>query len=177
MARDDPRIARLYGDRGSRQPGPSGPRYGIVPALWVLGLWALGLGAAVLAVVALILALRRPPVEEQLHAWGILRPDEQVWLYHDHSARGDGSSGCVATVERVVRWDQRQVSGAVELPGADIDVDRATGVQVVVRQGERALDCPFEIGGDAQGFADALRLGAARQQREPWGPERDPRLR
>lgn len=176
MGRDDRLLSRLY-TRGRSPPPrrPGRPPYGIVPALWLVGLALLALSSAIVAVVALILAIRPSPLAAELRARGILAAGETPWLYHDHSPHADGSSGCVAAGDRLIRFDGPVETASVVLTGATITYHLGDRAWVIVRNGDTELVCPFGLGEGAQDFADVLRAAATRADRARWGPA-DPRL-
>ena len=178
MGRNDQLLRRLYAPGGgpsSATPGP--PRYGILPALWLVGLVVFGLCSAIVAVGSLFLALRPSPMEQQLRATGIVGATERPWLFHDHSGARDGSAGCVAVDGRLVRFDGGAETARVDLHGADVAWGLGEQAWVQVRQGDVEVTCPFGLGEGADTFARLLRVAAARQlPPDSIGGPKDPRL-
>jgi len=176
MGRDDTLLERMYGGTGPSPRSPA-PRYGWGPALWICGLLILAAGSGLVAIAALTLGLWPTAAERELRAWGVVDSTRDIWLYHDDSAAGDGTSGCVAAGDELVRWEDRRVVGRVRVTGADIDVRLDQQALVVVEGHGGTVTCPFQLGEGADSFGDALRMAASRREERPWGPGRiDPRL-
>lgn len=178
MARDDALLDRMYGAPGpsARPPAPS--RYGWGPAAWICGLLVCAAGSGLVAIGALTLGLMPTTAERELRAWGVVEPGREIWLYHDDSPARDGSSGCAAAGDELVRWEGRRPVARVPITGADVDVRLGERALVTVRRDGVTVTCPFQLGEGADDFGDALRIGASRRVERPWGPGRtDPRLR
>lgn len=177
MGRDDLLLDRLYGGSNTAGGAPVRGRYGWAPALWIFGLLCLAAASGLVSIIALTLGLWPSPLERELVSWGVVDAGQSIWLYHDHSASGDGSAGCAAAGDQLVRWEERRPVDRVTITGADIDVELGSRVLVRVSRDGRSVTCPFQLGEGADSFSDALRLAAARRVRQPWGPGRtDPRL-
>lgn len=91
---------------------------------------------------------RWAPLHQQ---WDVLTPDERPVLYHDHSRKGDGSSGCVVVGGELVRWDDKAPTARMAIQGGQVVVEGdPEEPTVVLVQGEQRLACPFgeDEGGD-----------------------------
>lgn len=103
---------------------------------------------------------RLAPLQQQ---WGVLTPEERPVLYHDHSLRADGTSGCAVVDQDLVRWDQRALTARVGIPGAEVRADgEADAPTVVVTQAGVEVACPFGRGQGGDRFLRMLQSEAAR---------------
>lgn len=163
MTRDPELLRRLYGERtrgaDPRLPGASA----VLPAAWLIGLVLLGGGATVLAlgVLALGISAGSGPLGE----WGVIDERDAALFVHDHSARSDGSDGCVVTQDRLIRWEDRRRVAEVALAGSRVVVDEV-GVHATDPAG-RSVDCPFAPGEDPWPFAGTATRVARRGATSP----------
>ncbi|MEZ5397903.1 MAG: hypothetical protein R2724_34765 [Bryobacterales bacterium] len=152
MARDSDLLHRLYGETPPAEP-PRGA-VGAWPAVWILGLLGAGAASLVGSFGLLLAASLMPP--PALAQWGVVDPEEWVLAIHDHAA--DGSAGCALTGQRLVRFDDRALTRAVGLRGAEVAVrDHAV---VVHGEGDAEVTCPFADDEDPGEFAARIRRAA-----------------
>lgn len=133
-------------------PRPVPMTYGVLPVFWIVGLIVAFLIALTVSLGSLYLAVTAGPPE--LEVWGVIAPDEGIVAVHDQSP--DGTSGCVITGPRLVRWDDRETTGSVTLKGATVEVADG-GVEAHQPSPPADVFCPFGPGEDAEGFAALAR--------------------
>lgn len=171
MARNPDLLRRMYGDGADRPPAPVqrraspfGEGGAVLPAFWVLGLAVAGVFACAVSFALLIAAaLTGPP---PLEVWGVITPEEWLLAVHDHSPSRDGTSGCALTGQRLVRFDDREATASVDLPGATVSTgadpsgQRFVEVRGAAAGAGRVVSCPF-----AAGEVDAARQFASQIER------------
>jgi hypothetical protein len=111
MPRDAEHLRRLYGE--PPPPPPVRLTYGVVPALWIVGLLGMGAMSTAVALGSLWFAATSGP--SPLERWEVVEPGEPELIVAPEDP--EGLSGCVITPSRVVRWEQQRPVGEVRMEG------------------------------------------------------------
>jgi hypothetical protein len=93
----------------------------------------------------------------ELRKWTILTGNITPSLYHDHSDKTDGSSGCMVIGQELVLWNNKSLDARLAIPGAHLTGNDS---EVRMRQGDKEIVCPFWPGDGAERLLSLLKVDA-----------------